>query len=162
MAAAREAFRHRRHHEDCAKWARPKGKGKQEEAKVVGPRIRIDGTRQRARMVIWVNGERTTIQEGAFVPLLRVIAVHLRSPGMYSPKEYLRISPTNNATSRIREPFRGVVPADFEVLERAGGGYRLNPAIVVEHVGWKVLAEDPNPQIKKLAKEQCDRLAIAT
>jgi CheY-like chemotaxis protein len=128
---------------------------------VAAPRIRIDGVRDRARMVLYVDGHRRTMQEHAFVSLLRAIVVHERSREAYADRAYLRISPSGSGTSRIREPFKGLVPDGFEVLERgAGKQYRLNPAIVIEHVGWLVLAENPEVHIRKIALEQCDRLRL--
>jgi CheY-like chemotaxis protein len=149
------------HHSACAAHARGGPSPEPEPKLTAAPRIRIDGARARTRVVIFVDGHRRTIQESAMVPLLRAIVVHERSPGMYSPKEYLRISPSGSATTRIREPFKGLVPEGFEVLEGSGGGaFRLNPALVVEHVDWVALAQHTNLQIKKIAKEQCDRLRL--
>jgi CheY-like chemotaxis protein len=125
------------------------------------PRVRIDGTREGARMVVYVDGHKKTMQENAFVSLLRAIVVHQRSRDAYADKGYLRIRPGGSATTRMREPFKGLVPDGFEVLERgAAGQLRLNPAIVVEHVDWLVLAESPNDHIRKTAVEQCDRLRL--
>jgi CheY-like chemotaxis protein len=129
-------------------------------APIVGPRIRIDGTRERTRMILFVEGERRTIQEGAMVPLLRAIVLRERSPGAWSAREALYMSKSNNATTRINQPFRGLVPDGFLVLESDGGGsFRLNPAVVVEQIDWAALAESANAQIRKLAKEQRERRA---
>jgi CheY-like chemotaxis protein len=142
-------------HADCARLVRPRVAAAKP---VVGPRVRIDGTKVRARMVLCVDDAPETMQESAMLSLLRAIVVHERSPGTWSARAYLYIGRSNNATTRIREPFKKHVAEGFQVIEADwDGNYRLNPAVVIERVEWGVLAEHPNAQIRKLAKEQRER-----
>src|SRR5581483_6204931 len=77
-------------HEACAKLVRPAPRREGAAAKpAVGPRVRIDGTRERARYVLFIDDARETMQEGAMVPLLRASAAHERSPGAWSSRQSL-------------------------------------------------------------------------
>ena len=138
-------------HEDCAPYARfVEGR--------VTPHLSIDGTRVRARMVVTIDEQRREMQESPFVSLLLAVGVHVRSPKTWSSQEALRIPPIGAAINRIRKPFEGLVPGHFHALEvRRGVGCRLNPAIVVGPVAWRVLDGHPNPHVAKLAKEMLAR-----
>jgi DNA-binding response OmpR family regulator len=152
------------HHDACARFARPRVSASTAPASrsLAGPRVRIDGEKERTRMIVVVDGQRRTMQESAFVSLLRAIVARERWPDAWSTRASLYIGGSRNATTRIREPFKGLVPDGFDVLESDHlGRFRLSPAVVIEKVDWAAMVEHPNVQIRKIAREQKDRLAAS-
>ena len=159
----------RRRHEDCAQYARARAPGASLDAagevcsagavpEVGGPRLAIDGTSERSRMIVRIDGHRRDMSESPFVSLLLAVGVHARSPGAWSSRSVLRIPSSNSAVNRIRAPFDGLVSPGFHALEAdRSGNCRLSPAIVVESVAWAVLLEHSNIHVRKVAKEMLDR-----
>jgi hypothetical protein len=96
----------------------------------------------------------------AFVVILRGIVAHERSPEAWSSRDALGIGTSRNATTRVREPFDGLVPAGFQVIESDGrGSLRLNPQIVLESVDWDALTQHPDPDVARVALERRKRRA---
>ena len=63
-------------------------------------------------------------------------------------------------TTRIRVPFRGLVPNEFEVFEGDGRKrFRLNPAIVIDKTDWAKIAKHPDPAIAGIAEKALRRKA---
>lgn len=86
--------------------------------------------------------------------ILRLVVAHQRSARAFSSRDALGMA-ARNATSRVREAFDGLVPADFDVLQGDNGGaFRLSTEIVVAPIDWKVLEEHPHAGVQKIAREQ--------
>ena len=55
---------------------------------------------------------------------------------------------------RVREPIKGLVPEEFQVIEGdKRKPFRLNPEIVVEATDWERLARHPDSGVRDLAAQ---------
>lgn len=123
-----------------------------------GVRLVIDGVTNKRRSGFLVNGMRRELQDAKFVSFLRLVVAHQREPGSWSTKTALGWTRDRWIPSRIREAFKGAVPEGFEIVEGDGHArYRLNPAVVVESVDWKVLAGHAEVGVVKIAREEMGR-----
>jgi DNA-binding response OmpR family regulator len=144
-------------HEACAGLAlRPApAEGAAEERAAESVHVALDAARYEGRMGLLVNGQRRELQDGKYLVLLRLAAVHARAPGRYVDKTALGIARSPETPSRIRQAFAGLVPAGFDVLEGdKKGSFRLNPAVVLAPIDWAALEEHPHDGVRKLAKEE--------
>jgi hypothetical protein len=130
-------------------------------ARTGGPvRVSIDGSTSGRRTAVVINDVRRTIQDAKFAVFIRLTAFHVRTPGVWSSRDALGVQGSREALSRIRVQFRGLIPKGFQVIEGDGSRrFRLNTAIVVEHVAWERLADHANAIVRKTAREMLERAA---
>ena len=86
-------------------------------------RVAIDGkVTSTGRTAIEINGTPRDMQDSKCVAILRCIVVRERDLEAWSSRDALGIGANRAATTLIREPFEGLVPDGFVVLEgdRAG------------------------------------------
>ena len=146
-------------HSMCAALARRRKVEGAAGASAEGVRVAIDGKVTTSRRTgIVINGTRREAMDSAFVVVLRGIVAHERSPEAWSSRDGLGISTSRSATTRVRELFDGLVPADFQVIESDGrGSLRLNPQIRVETIDWDALAQHPDPDVARVALDRRKR-----
>jgi CheY-like chemotaxis protein len=137
-------------HAACGRLAAPPPVGR----KIKLATIAIDGRMLGARTVVHINDQERLLPQGRFHPFLRLSAMSMRNPEAWDHRVDLWIPPGRSATNRLREPFEGLVPDDFEVLESGHNErFRWNPLIHVDRIGWEVLAVHSDARVRKLAAE---------
>ena len=123
-------------------------------------RIDIDGTTNRRVTTVMINGTERGIQDAKLAVLMKLVVAHLRAHASWSSREALGVVQSREALSRIRVAFRGLAPDGFEVIEGDGNRrFRLNPAVMIGKVAWEVLAEHGNAVVRKVAREELERVA---
>jgi CheY-like chemotaxis protein len=128
-----------------------------------GVSVVLDGGWAARKSTFLVNGQTCSLHDARFVVFLRLVVVHLRSPGTWSSRHTLGFPNNREMPSRVREAFAGLVPKDFEVIERNGNGsFRLNPELVIAKVNWAALARHPDEQVRKIAIENEKTLPVAS
>ncbi len=91
------------------------------------------------------------------MPFLRLSAMRLWHAESWGERTVLGIGTSRSAASRLREPFEGLVPDDFQVLEfDRRQRFRWNPLVVVERIDWEVLAVHSDAPVRKLAAESLE------
>jgi DNA-binding response OmpR family regulator len=116
--------------------------------------IAIDGRMRGARTIVHINGEEGLLSPRKFLPFLRLSAMSMKNPEAWEHRSLLGLGAGRSAAHRLREPFEGLVPDDFEVLEWGRNEYfRWNPLIHVDRIDWEVLAVHSDAPVRKLAAE---------
>jgi len=114
----------------------------------------------RGRTTLRICGELCDMPDAKFGVLLRAVDVHERSAGAWSDRYELGIGEDRGMTTRVREPFKGLVPVGFQVIEGDGRKqFRLNPQIVTVATEWQRLAKHPDPTIRNIAVQALKRRA---
>jgi len=120
--------------------------------------LAMDGEPIRGRTSLRTCGEPRTMGDAPFAVLLRAVLAHERAAGSWTDKYELGIGDDRAMTNRVREPFKGLVPERFAVLEGdRRKQFRLNPAIVVERVNWEEMAKHPHAAIRNVAAQALKR-----
>ena len=125
-------------------------------AAIEAPTVRlvIDGVFSAGRTEVWIDGARGSLQDLNFEMFLKLVVVHLRTPGEWAPGSKLGVVRNTHGPSRIRAELKALVPEGFALVETSKGvGYRLGAGVVVERVAWGKLATHPQAGVRKVAGE---------
>jgi CheY-like chemotaxis protein len=125
-----------------------------------GARIAIDGrTTTQGRTAIEINGTERDMQDSKFAIVLRAIVAREQTKDGWSSADALGIGANRAATTHVREPFKGLVPAGFNVLQGdRHGSFRLNPLVFVVNVDWGALEKHPDPAVHRIVVERRKRV----
>jgi CheY-like chemotaxis protein len=135
------------------------GPGARDDGSAAPVRLAVDGKATKGgRTAITVNGEQRQMRDKSLTGLLRCIVARDRGLDVWTARAALGVGESRAETTRLREPFEGLAPAGFDVIETdRRGSLRLNPAVVVERVDWDVLFEHPDPGVARVASERRKR-----
>ena len=116
--------------------------------------LAMEGEPIRGRTSLRICGEQRLLPPARFAVLLRAVLAHERAIGSWSDRYELGIGDDRSMTTRVREPFKGLVPEGFQVIEGdKRKQFRLNPEIVVEATDWERLARHPDSGIRNIAAQ---------
>jgi DNA-binding NarL/FixJ family response regulator len=117
----------------------------------------------RGRTTLRICGETRSLRDAQFAVLLRGVELHEREPGGWLDRFELGFGLDRAMTTRVRAPFKGLVPEGFVVFEGdQRKRFRLNPRIVVERVAWGEIAGHPDPAIRGIAEKALRRRGPST
>jgi DNA-binding response OmpR family regulator len=121
-----------------------------------GPVLSIGGLRvKRTKNVVTLDGKPVELRDQLFEFLVRVVAIHQKTPGAWTARADLRIPNNDEIPSRLQTAFKSVLPEGFVMIQSDGQGKcMLNPHIVLGHIDWKAISMTGNDAVQKIAGER--------